>query len=93
MTFFLVFTNLTFSFFDAFGMIDIITGGGPVGPKPFDNAGLTTIMIYQVSEDGFGGSGNSGLAAALGNIILLIVATITFLQFRYGARRVQYGEN
>lgn len=93
MTFFLVFTNLTFSFFDAFGIIDIITAGGPVGPPPFDHAGLTTIMIYQVSQDGFGGSGNTGLAAALGNIILVIVAVITFLQFRYGGRRIQYGDN
>lgn len=93
MTFFLVFTNLTFSFFDAFGIIDIITGGGPVGPPPFDNAGLTTIMIYQVAQDGFGGSGNTGLAAALGNIILVIVAVITFLQFRYGGRQIQYGDN
>ena len=93
MTFFLVFTNLTFSFFDAYGIIDIITKGGPIGPEPFDNAGLTTIMIYQVSRDGFGGSGNTGLAAAFGNLILLIVAVVTFLQFRYGGRRVQYGDN
>ena len=91
MTFFLLFTNLTFSFFDAYGIIDIITGGGPVGPPPFDDAGLTTIMIYQVSADGFGGSGNTGLAAAFGNIILLIIAAITVLQFRFGSRRVTYG--
>ena len=91
MTFFLLFTNLVFSFFDAYGIIDIITAGGPVGTPPFDNAGLTTIMIFQVSEDGFGGSGNTGLAAAFGNIILLIVATITVLQFRFGSRNVNYG--
>lgn len=93
MTFFLVFTNLTFSFFDSFGIIDIITRGGPIGPAPFNHAGLTTTMIYQVSEDGFSGSGNTGFAAALGNIILLIVATITFLQFRFGSRNVHYGTN
>lgn len=91
MTFFLLFTNLTFSFFDAYGIIDIITGGGPVGPPPFDNAGLSTIMIYQVSADGFGGSGNTGLAAAFGNVILLIIAVVTVLQFRFGSRRVTYG--
>ena len=93
MTFFLVFTNLTFSFFDAFGIIDIITKGGPIGPPPFDDAGLTTIMIYQVWRDGFGGSGNTGLAAALGILILFIVAIITLLQFRYGGRQIQYGDN
>ena len=91
MTFFLLFTNLVFSFFDSYGIIDIITAGGPVGPPPFDNVGLTTTMIFQVSQDGFGGSGNTGLAAAFGNIILLIVAVITMLQFRFGSRNVNYG--
>jgi len=93
MTFFLLFTNLTFAFFESFGLIDIVTKGGPVGPEPFDAAGLTTTMIYQVTLDGFGGSGNTGIAAALGNIILLFTAIITVLQFRYGSRRVQYGDN
>ncbi len=93
MTFFLLFTNLTFAFFESFGLIDIVTKGGPVGPEPFDAAGLTTTMIYQVTLDGFGGSGNTGIAAALGNIILLFTAIITVLQFRYGGRRVQYGDN
>lgn len=93
MTFFLLFTNLTFAFFESFGLIDIVTKGGPVGPSPFDAAGITTTMIYQVTIDGFGGSGNTGLAAALGNIILFFTAIITVLQFRYGSRRVQYGAN
>lgn len=93
MTFFLLFTNLTFAFFESYGLIDIVTKGGPVGPAPFDAAGITTTMIYQVTTDGFGGSGNTGLAAALGNIILLFTAIITVLQFRYGSRRVQYGAN
>lgn len=93
MTFFLLFTNLTFAFFESFGLIDIVTKGGPVGPSPVDAAGITTTMIYQVTIDGFGGSGNTGLAAALGNIILMFTAIITVLQFRYGSRRVQYGSN
>ena len=93
MTFFLLFTNLTFAFFESFGLIDIVTKGGPVGPSPVDAAGITTTMIYQVTIDGFGGSGNTGLAASLGNIILLFTAIITVLQFRYGGRRVQYGDN
>ena len=91
MTFFLVFTNLAFSFFASYSIIDIITAGGPVGPPPFDHAGITTTMIYQVTKDGFSGSGNTGLAAALGNLILIIVAFLTFLQFRYGSRDIQYG--
>ena len=93
MTFFLLFTNLTFAFFESYGLIDIVTSGGPVGPPPADGAGLTTTMIYQVTLDGFGGSGNTGLAAALGNVILVFTILITLLQFRYGSRRVQYGDN
>ena len=91
MTFFLVFTNLTYSFFETFGMIDILTRGGPVGPAPLDNAGLTTTMIYRLYTDGFGGSGNLGFAAAQGVVLLLTVAAITVLQFRYGGRNVHYG--
>ena len=93
MTFFLVFTNLTYSFFETFGLIDILTRGGPVGPVPFDNAGLTTTMIYRLYGDGFGGNGNLGFAAAQGVVLLLTVAAITVLQFRYGSRNVQYGGN
>jgi sn-glycerol 3-phosphate transport system permease protein len=93
MTFFLLFTNMTFAFFESFALIDIVTAGGPIGPPPFDDAGLTTTMIFQVAIDGFGGSGNVGLAAALGNLILIATMIITILQFRYGSRRVQYGSN
>ena len=42
MTFFLVFTNLTFAFFDSFGLIDVMTAGGPVGAAPLDETGVTT---------------------------------------------------
>jgi len=91
MTFFLVFTNITFSLFSAFGIIDIITKGGPIGPEPIDNAGITRIMIYQIYLDGFGGSSNVGFAAAQSILLLFFVAFVTFLQFRYGDRRVQYG--
>ncbi len=93
MTFFLVFTNLTYSFFETFGLIDILTRGGPVGPEPLDNAGLTTTMIYRLYQDGFGGNGNLGFAAAQGVVLLMTVAAVTVLQFRYGSRNVQYGGN
>lgn len=92
MTFFLVFTNVTFSFFDAFGIIDIMTRGGPVGPAPIDKAGVTTIMMYRVFQEGIQ-QGKSGFAAAFSIFILMIVVVITLLQFRYGSRGVQYGDN
>ncbi len=93
MTFFLVFTNLAYSFFEVFGLIDILTKGGPVGPSALhlDNAGLTTTMIYRLYQDGFGGTGSLGFAGAQGVVLLLLVAVITVLQFRYGGRNVHYG--
>ncbi len=93
MTFFLVFTNLAYAFFEVFGLIDILTKGGPVGPSALnlDNAGLTTTMIYRLYQDGFGGNGSLGFAGAQGVILLLLVAVITVLQFRYGGRNVHYG--
>ena len=50
-------------------------------------------MIYRLYQDGFGGNGNLGFAAAQGVVLLLTVAAITVLQFRYGSRNVQYGGN
>ncbi|MEZ4607890.1 MAG: sugar ABC transporter permease [Deinococcales bacterium] len=91
MTFFLTFTNLTYSFFDAFGLIDILTKGAPVGPEPLDHAGLTTVLVYKLVQDGFGGSSNIGFAAAQGVILLILIAFITVMQFRSGSRRVYYG--
>ncbi len=92
-TFFLVFTNISYTFFETFGLIDVLTKGGPVGPAALgmDNAGLTTTMIYRLYQDGFGGAGNLGFAGAQGVVLLFIVAGITILQFRYGGRNVHYG--
>ena len=91
MTFFLVFTNLTFSFFDTFGLIDIMTSGGPIGRPPLDETGVTTTLIYKIFQDGFSGTGNLGVAAAQSIVLLFIVAGIALLQFRFGNRRVYYG--
>jgi sn-glycerol 3-phosphate transport system permease protein len=90
-TFFLVFTNLVFSFFGAFALIDIITKGGPVGPAPFNETGITSIFIYKIFQDGFGGSSNIGFAASQGVLLMIIVATITVIQFRSGSDKVYYG--
>lgn len=92
-TFFLVFTNISYTFFEAFSLIDVLTKGGPVGPANLglDNAGLTTTMIYRLYLDGFGGTGALGFAGAQGVVLLFIVVGITILQFRYGGRNVYYG--
>lgn len=91
MTFFLVFTNLVYSFFDTFGLIDILTAGGPIGTAPFNNAGVTSTMIYKIYQDGFGGAANLGFAAAQSVILLMLVVLVTLLQFRFGGRRIYYG--
>jgi sn-glycerol 3-phosphate transport system permease protein len=90
-TFFLVFTNLVYSFFSAFGLIDIVTKGGPVGPAPLDHTGITTLFIYKIYNDGFGGSSNVGFAAAQGVLLMILVAAFTVMQFRTAGDRVYYG--
>ena len=82
MTFFLLFTNLIFSFFGIFGLIDILTQGGPVGS--------TSVLIYKLYEDAFNFR-KFGPAAAQSVVLFAIVIGITILQFRLGGRRVHYG--
>lgn len=81
-TFFLIVTNLTYSFFDIFGTIDYLTAGGP------NNA--TSVMIYNIFETQ---SQNAGLgkAAAQSIVLFVLVVGLTILQFRTSGRRVNYG--
>jgi hypothetical protein len=53
--FFLLVIGLTDSFTDSFGIVDIMTGGGP------DRA--TELMVYKIYFDGFKGLDFSGAAA------------------------------
>ena len=90
-TFFLLFTNLIYSFFDSFAIIDMLTRGGPVGPGPLlDNEGITTTLMYKVYLDGFGGSSNMGFAAAEGVVLMVLVGIAALFQFRFLAKRVHY---
>lgn len=82
MTFFLLITNITFSFFDLFGLIDIVTKGGPLD--------ATNVMIYNLYRDGFEYY-KSGLAAAQSVILFAAVVALTLIQFRTSGRRVYYG--
>jgi sn-glycerol 3-phosphate transport system permease protein len=80
--FFLLVMNLIYAFFGTFGMIDVMTKGGP--------ADATNILIYNLYRDAFQ-NGKSGYAAAQSIILLLIVAGLTVMQFRITGRRVHYG--
>jgi len=80
-TFFLIVVNVVYAFFDTFGIIHAVTSGGP--------AQATNILVYKVYNDGFIGLDLGG-SAAQSVILMLIVITLTVLQFRYIERRVQY---
>ncbi len=86
MTFFLVFTNIVSALFDSFGLVDILTRGGPV----YGQTGITTFLMYQLYQDGFRNY-RTGAAAAQGVMMLALVICLIVLQFRYGNRKVHYG--
>jgi sn-glycerol 3-phosphate transport system permease protein len=79
--FFLLVINITESFVDSFGIVDITTGGGP--------ARATDLMVFKIYSDGFKGLDYS-LAAAQSIVLMTLVITLTFIQFRYVEKRVQY---
>lgn len=81
-TFFLIITTITYSFFDIFGTIDYLTAGGPLN--------ATTVMMYRIYETSNTSLG-LGSAAAQSIVIFLMVVGLTALQFRGVGRRVTYG--
>ena len=80
-TFFLLVVNIVYVFFDTFGIIDTITGGGP--------SGATETLVYKVFSDGKGGS-NLGGSAAQSVVLLVMVIAMTAVQFKFIERRVSY---
>ena len=80
-TFFLVCVNIVYAFFDTFGIIDAMTGGGP--------AKATETLVYKVFSDGRLG-GDLGGSAAQSVVLLGLVIGLTAIQFRYVERRVTY---
>ncbi|ABX31444.1 binding-protein-dependent transport systems inner membrane component [Petrotoga mobilis SJ95] len=80
-TFYLVIMNITNGMFESFGIIDIMTRGGPLGS--------TTTLIYKLYQDAFFFQKTS-LAAAESVILFIIMSIITFLYFRFGEKRVHY---
>jgi sn-glycerol 3-phosphate transport system permease protein len=79
--FFLLVVNIIYAFFGTFGVVDAMTKGGP--------ARATEILVFKVYNDGFRGQDFGG-SAAQSAILMLIVVTLTVVQFRYIERRVQY---
>jgi sn-glycerol 3-phosphate transport system permease protein len=81
-TFFLLVINTTYAFFDTFGIIHAVTGGGP--------GKATETMVYKVYSDGFVNL-ILGESAAQSVILMVIVIALTAIQFRYVEKKVHYG--
>ncbi len=81
-TFFLLITNLTYSFFDIFGTIDVLAGPGP--------RNSTTVLIYNLYQD-LQINHSTGMAATQSVILFVLVAGLTVMQFRTTERNVNYG--
>jgi sn-glycerol 3-phosphate transport system permease protein len=80
-TFFLLVVNLVYAFFETFGTIHALTAGGP--------GKATETLVYKVYVDGVVNLDLGG-SSAQSVILMLIVITLTAIQFRYIERRVHY---
>ena len=80
-TFFLFTLNMTFAFFETFGLIHAVTQGGP--------GDATSILVYRAWKDGFDGL-QLGYSASQSVILMLLVIALTAVQFRYAEKKVTY---
>ncbi len=80
-TFFLLVVNINYAFIETFAIVDAATSGGP--------GQSTEILVYKLYKDGFKGLDLGG-SAAQSVIMILILVTLTVVQFRYVERKVQY---
>ena len=80
-TFFLLVVNIVYAFLDTFGIIDASTEGGPVKD--------TSVLVYKVFYDGFKALDLGG-SAAQSVVLMVILITLTVVQFRFVERRVNY---
>ena len=81
-TFFLLVINTTYAFFDTFGIIHAVTGGGP--------GKATETLVFKVYSDGALNQ-LMGSSAAQSVILMAMVIALTAIQFRYVEKKVHYG--
>jgi sn-glycerol 3-phosphate transport system permease protein len=80
-TFFLIVTNLVYAFCDTFAVVHATTAGGP--------GTSTTTLIFKIYRDGFE-SLDLGGSAAQSVVLMVLVGTLTIIQFRYIERNIHY---
>ena len=80
-TFFLFTLNMTFAFFDTFGIVHAVTQGGP--------GDATSLLVYKAWKDGFQGL-ELGYSAAQSVLLMVLVIVLTAVQFRYAEKKVTY---
>jgi sn-glycerol 3-phosphate transport system permease protein len=71
-TLFLIITNISYAFFDLFGLVAVLTDGGP--------SGATSILTYQIYNLGFI-KGNLGMASAQSIVLFIMIIGLTLFQF------------
>ncbi|WP_298842458.1 ABC transporter permease subunit [uncultured Roseobacter sp.] len=80
-TFFLMVINITYAFFETFGIIDTTTQGAP--------GGATTTLVFKVFQDGFRGADIGG-SSAQSVVLMIMVLLLTVIQFRFIEKKVHY---
>ena len=80
-TFFLLVINITYAFFETFGIIDTTTQGAP--------GGATNTLVYKVFQDGFRGADIGG-SSAQSVVLMIMVLALTVIQFRFIEKKVHY---
>jgi len=80
-TLFFVSTITIIGSFKSFGLIDLITKGGPTN--------ATNMLVYRIYKDAFY-SGNYAKSSAEAIILTVIIAFFTLLQFKFLEKKVNY---
>lgn len=80
-TLFFVSTITIIGAFKSFGLIDLITKGGPTN--------ATNMLVYRIYKDAFY-SGNYAKSSAEAIILTVIIAFFTLLQFKFLEKKVNY---
>jgi sn-glycerol 3-phosphate transport system permease protein len=78
---FLMFVNMLYSFFQVFGLIDIMTQGGP--------GDATNILVYKLYRDGFIHL-KTGSASAQSLMIFAVISIAAIIQLRIATRKAIY---